>query len=163
MLVKDHLLTFYFVVLSAHVFRQPILARSCYECASTFPSSQICLPLCVRSYRNNSTCFLERNIALDASKLGTLRAGHTVDNPLIIDAKENEFIFGEEAVYRHPSPTVGWDWVYGPLSYRCDTEYVCIEIELGVYLVCNRTKILNQFLSLVIAMIHDWSIICRML
>jgi hypothetical protein len=79
------------------------------------------LPECSQSYRENSTCLLTRNIALESSIVGSLRAGHISEEPIISDAVEKNFVFGEEAVYQNPSQAVGWDWEYGPVTYGCDT------------------------------------------
>ncbi|CAF0845123.1 unnamed protein product [Rotaria sp. Silwood1] len=99
-----------------------ISALSCYECTSTFPASSVCLPPCSQTFRMNSTCFLTRNISLDPSDFGSLRAGHISDESIISTAAETHFVFGEEAVYLNPSVAVGWDWEYGPITYGCDTS-----------------------------------------
>ena len=103
-------------------FNQPISALYCYECVSTFPASSVCLPSCSETYQENSTCLLTRNIPLGPADSGSLRAGHIKEEPIISDATEKNFIFGEEAVYQNPSQAVGWDWEYGPLTYGCDTQ-----------------------------------------
>ena len=115
-------LTFYSVVLLVHFFNKPISTRSCYECAVTFPASEICLPSCSSTFRSNSTCLLLRNIPLVPTSPGSIRAGHISEEPVIADAQEKEFFFGEEAVYLNPSSAVGWHWEYGPITYGCDTE-----------------------------------------
>jgi hypothetical protein len=70
----------------------------------------------------NSTCLLTRNIPLDASDSGSLLAAHISDEAVISDAIEKSFVFGEEAVYLHPSEAIGWHWEYGPITYGCDTS-----------------------------------------
>lgn len=102
-------------------FNSPVLAISCYECESTFPTSSICLPSCSSSYQPNSTCLLTRNIPLDPSDFGSLRANHISKEPIISNAIEKHFVFGEEAVYQNPSEMNSWDWEYGPITYGCDT------------------------------------------
>ncbi len=112
----------FIVTLLFHYFYSPISAISCYECESTFPASSICLPPCSQSYQPNSTCLLRRDIPVDASDSGSLRAGHISEEPILSDAIEKNFVFGEEAVYQNPSETIGWDWEYGPITYGCDTS-----------------------------------------
>jgi hypothetical protein len=109
------------VILLFLYFNHPISAISCYECVSTFPSNNVCLPACSQTYIENSTCLLTRNIPLEASISGSLRAGHIKEEPIISDATEKNFVFGEEAVYQNPSQAVGWDWEYGPITYGCNT------------------------------------------
>jgi hypothetical protein len=87
---------------------------------SQFPDEQICLPACTSSFRSNSTCFLQRNIPLISNPFGELRAGHIAEEPLIADAEEKEFLFGEEGVYWIPS--YNWTWKYGQITYGCDRE-----------------------------------------
>ncbi len=110
------------VVLVFLSFIPPISAISCYECQSTFPASSICLPSCSATDQLNSTCLLTRNISLTPSDFGTLRAGHISGEPVISDAIEKNFVFGEEAVYQNPSVAGGWDWEYGSITYGCDTS-----------------------------------------
>jgi hypothetical protein len=111
-----------YCVLTIFYFNHPISARLCYNCVSTFPSNQVCLPSCSQSYQANSTCLLTRNIPLVPVDVGSVRAGHIAEEPIISDAVEKNFIYGEEAVYKNPSETVGWDWEYGAITYGCDTE-----------------------------------------
>ena len=99
-----------------------VLARNCYECSSTFPENQICLPDCTSSFIPNSTCLLVRNVPLEADQLGTLRAAHIFEYPAIGNIQEKNFLFGSEQVYLHPSVELGWLWSYGPITYGCDTE-----------------------------------------
>ncbi|CAF0887313.1 unnamed protein product [Adineta steineri] len=104
-------------------FNRPILTLSCYECISTFPGNNICLPSCSQTDRANSTaCLLTRNIPLESGFEGSVRAGHISQEPVLSDAEENYFIYGEEAVYQNPSVAVGWDWEYGPITYGCNTS-----------------------------------------
>jgi hypothetical protein len=117
-----NLLNLYCIVTLLFYFCSPLAAISCYECESTFPASSICLPLCSQSDQLNSTCLLTRNITLEPSDFGSLRAGHISEEPIISDAIEKNFVFGEEAVYQNPSEAVGWDWEYGSITYGCDTS-----------------------------------------
>ncbi len=103
-------------------FNSPIFAISCYECESTFPASSICLPPCSQSDQLDSTCLLTRDIPLEPNGSGSLHAGHISDDPIISNAIEKSFVFGEEAVYQNPSEAAGWDWEYGPITYGCDTS-----------------------------------------
>ncbi|CAF1145059.1 unnamed protein product [Rotaria magnacalcarata] len=111
-----------FVALLFLSLNHSISALSCYECQSTFPASSICLPPCTTRFVLDSTCVLMRNISLEPSDVGSLRAAHIGDVSTIPNITEKSFIFGEEAVYLNPSPTVGWDWEYGPITYGCDTN-----------------------------------------
>lgn len=94
----------------------------CYECQSTFPGSDICLPPCSQSEQANSTCILTRDIPLAASGSGSLRASHIIDQPVLLNAVEKNFLFGEEAVYQTSSGINNWDWQYGQITYGCDTS-----------------------------------------
>ncbi|CAF0735136.1 unnamed protein product [Rotaria sordida] len=110
------------IVLLFFYCNHSISALSCYECSSTFPASSICLPACSQTFQVGSTCLLTRNISLDPSDFGSLRAGHIGNESIISNAAEKHFVFGEEAVYQNPSQAVGWDWEYGPITYGCDTN-----------------------------------------
>lgn len=94
----------------------------CYECRSTFPGSNVCLPPCSQSEQNNSTCILARDIPLAASGSGSISANHIVDEPVLLNAIEKPFLFGEEAVYQSSSELDGWNWQYGRIVYGCDTS-----------------------------------------
>ncbi|CAF1010911.1 unnamed protein product [Adineta steineri] len=104
-------------------FNQPVLTLVCFECVSTFPGNNICLPSCSQTDRANSTaCLLTRNIPLESGFEGSVRAGHISQEPVLSDAEEKYFLYGEEAVYQNPSVAVGWDWEYGPITYGCNTS-----------------------------------------
>ncbi|CAF3061980.1 unnamed protein product [Rotaria socialis] len=111
-----------FVALLFLSLNHSISALSCYECESTFPASSICLPTCTTRFVPDSTCVLLRNISLEPSDVGSLRAAHIGDVPTMPNITEKSFVFGEEAVYLNPSAAVGWDWEYGPITYGCDTD-----------------------------------------
>lgn len=95
-------------------------ALSCYQCSSTFPGSSVCLPPCSQTDRPGSNCLLTRNVSLEPNQVGSLRAAHIENEPIISTAPEKLFLFGEEVVYLNPSTSVGWDWEYGPITYGCD-------------------------------------------
>ena len=148
---------FFVVIVFVYYFNDPSSARLCYVCASTFPPSQICLPSCSPSYRPLSTCLLTRNIPLVPVDTASLRAAHIDEEPILADAAEKNFLYGEEAVYLSPSPQVGWDWEYGAITYGCDSEYV----EILSLLLFDERDI--ELLSLATAMIRKLSTVCPVL
>ena len=103
-------------------FNHPVSALSCFKCASTFSASSICLPSCTPLFLPNNTCILTRNIPLEPTEIGSLRAGHISEEPMLSDVEEKYFIFGEEAAYLNPSIAIGWNWEYGPITYGCDVS-----------------------------------------
>ncbi len=122
MFSRCNLLNLYCIITLLLLYLIPSISSiSCYVCQSTFPASSICLPACSEIDQLNSTCILTRNIPLDASDTGSLRADHISGDPVLSNAIEKNFVFGEEAVYLNPSGAVGWDWEYGPITYGCDT------------------------------------------
>lgn len=52
----------------------------------------------------------------------SLVAGPISSFPSLASITDQEFLFGEEAIYHNPSVEVGWETEYGPISYGCDTE-----------------------------------------
>lgn len=97
-------------------------AITCFSCSSTFPNNQICLPSCSSSFQSVNTCVLTRNISLNSLGLSSLVAGPINSFPSLASITDQEFLFGEEAIYHNPSVEVGWETEYGPISYGCDTE-----------------------------------------
>lgn len=126
------MISFYTIVSLFICFYHPTSALSCYDCVSTFPGNSVCLPACSQTTQLNSTCLLVRNIPLEDNYIGSVRAGHISSEPIISDADEKYFIYGEEAVYQNPSAAVNWDWEYGPITYGCDTPG------------CNDPQIVNR-------------------
>ncbi|CAF0794401.1 unnamed protein product [Adineta ricciae] len=115
------MIVFYTLISFFICFYRPVSTLSCYECVSTFPGDNVCLPECSQTTQLNSTCLLTRDVSLDHDFSGSVRAGHINNEPFIFDAVDKYFIFGEEAVYQNPSVAVNWDWEYGPITYGCDT------------------------------------------
>ena len=113
----------HYVVIFFLIYAIPIVsAILCYECESTFPGNNICLPACAQVEQENSTCILIRDIPLATSGSGSVRASHIFNQSVLLNAKEKHFLFGEEAVFQNTTETTGWDWQYGQITYGCDTS-----------------------------------------
>jgi len=59
---------------------------------------------------------------LNSVGLSSLVAGPINNFPSLASITDQEFLFGEEAIYHNPSVEIGWETEYGPISYGCDTD-----------------------------------------
>lgn len=96
---------------------------SCYECESSFPGDNVCLPVCAEVEQEISTCILTRDVPLATSGSGSVRASHIVNETILVNSKEKHFLFGEErTVFQNTTGSTDWDWQYGRITYGCDTS-----------------------------------------